>query len=214
LDCLPKVWTIIVRLTSPLLLAARCCYFGRNLGSLNVNSLKGEGYITFKPRLFNKGYRINVVVMVSGFSGNVKAEGLIKGARSIRNVRYPSFSKGVPWKRTLIFSFIAFEISLALAVISLATSYGLKFFTQEPGYPSSGFQDIGTFLLFIVFLTGFSAFEIYWGMKVTDRTKPFIKQIFSFVQESLEKEAQNQTPQQAKKTTTPPRTRKRSQHQI
>ena len=94
------------------------------------------------------------------------------------------------------------EMASALAVISFLISNGLKYFTQEPGYPSSSFQNIGFFFLIIVFLTGFSAFEIYWGMKVTDN-KDFIKQVFSMVQANLEKKAQNQTPQQAKKTTPP-----------
>ena len=177
-----------------------------NILSQYKKSLSGEGYITFKPRLFNKGYEIRVAVMVTGFSGYAKAEGLIKGVHSIRTVRFPS-NTGASWKRTFYFSLFACEISLVVAAICLLTSHGLKFFTQEPGYPSGLFEAIGTLLLFSVFFSGFTALEIYLGKKMTDRTSQsddaYVKQIFSIVQANLEKEAQNQTPQQGKKTTPP-----------
>ena len=180
----------------------RIGYNTDNILSQYTKSLTGEGYITFKPRLLNKGYWISVVVMVTGFSGHVKAEGLIKGVHSIRNVKYPS-NTGASWKRTFFFSLFACEISLVVAAICIAASSGLKFYTQAPGYPSSLFDAISTVLLISVFLSGFTALEIFLSMKGRQFDNTFIKQIFSIVKADLEKKAQNQTPRQAKKTTPP-----------
>lgn len=173
-----------------------------NILSEHTEILWGEGYITFKPRLFNKGYKIFVTVMVTGFSGYVKAEGLIKGVRSIRSVRFP-FNTDFSWKRALFLSLFACEISLVIAVICLLTSTGLKFFTQEPGYPSSLFSAIGTLLFFSVLASGFATLEIFFDMIGRQLDNTFIKQIFSMVKADLGKMVQNQTPRRAKKKTPP-----------
>jgi len=178
-----------------------------NILSQYTKSLSGEGYITFKPRLFNKRYEITVTAMITGFSGHVKAEGLIKGVNSIRNVKFP-LNTISSWKMALISSLYTCVFSLVIVAGCILASYGQKSFTQASGYPSALFLVIGFLVLMGSFLpSAITALEIYWGMKAIDRNSQsdtFIKQVFSIVKANLEKEAQNQTPQQAKKKKTPP----------
>lgn len=177
-----------------------------NILSQYTKSLKGEGYITFKPRLLNKGYEIVVVVMVTGFSGYVKAEGLIKDVHSIRNVRFPSTTSH-SWKWALIGSLYTYVFSLVIAAFCTLAFFGYKSITQATGYPSYTFLAVGFMVLIsISFPSVITALDIYSAMKATKRTSQsddtFVKQLFSIMQAHLE--AQNQTPQQPKKKKIPP----------
>src|SRR5260221_9556305 len=107
--------------------------------------LGGEGYITFIPRLFNKGYEITVTVMVTGFSGHVKAEGLIKGVHSIRNVKFP-LNTSFSWKIPFIGSLDACLSRLLIAVLCISIYFG-----QKPINPSYIFLSICCFPLISVF---------------------------------------------------------------
>jgi len=169
--------------------------------------LGGEGYFTFKPRLFNKGYEITVTVMVTGFSGYVKAEGLIKGVHLIRNVKFPSYTN-LSWKLALFGALLTCVSGLVIGFSCILSFFGEKFITHGPDYVSSIFLFIGCMVLGVFFIpSAITVFEIL-SMKDTDRfslyDSDFIKQLFSKVQAYLEKEAQNQTPQRAKRKKTPP----------
>lgn len=155
----------------------------------NNGNLGGEGYLIFKPRLLNKGYGISVSVMVTGFRGYVTASGLIKGVHSIKKVRYTPKSN-LPLDRLLFYSIFALVISLAVSLVAMLTSFGLKLFIGSDGNLLDTLQWAGFFLLFSAFFSGLIAHEIYSRMKTATRNSQvdddFIKNLFALAQIKME----------------------------
>ena len=121
--------------------------------------------------------------------GYVTASGLIKGVHSIRKVKYTPKSN-LSLYSSLTYSMLALGISLAVALIAILTSFGLKLFIGTDGNLLSTFQWLGFFLLFSVFFSGLTVHEIYSRMKTATRGSQadddLIKNLFALAQIKME----------------------------
>lgn len=171
---------------------------------------KNGKYLTFKPRLLNKGYRIVISSMVSGFSETIKVEGLIKGVHDIRksNIVPDLFQSRNVYK----YSSYIFQLMLSICIIvSLITGIDLirqnNFgdLIQLPKHPTDE-----QLIFLMTFVFGFMyAFFLLLLVSFSQMTKAsqnktdaiYIRDAFSLLQAHKEKESQNQISQQTKKTT-------------
>jgi len=188
---------------------ARIIFF--NIGTKPFNILgKYAGTekecVEFKPRLFNKGYWIEVSAMLTEFSGNVHLEGLVKGVHSLKNANYPSVASltNPSWNRIYILSLLVAQTCLLFAGLSFLNSFGPIFFEPASNYPSSNFQLIAFILLICFFFSGFCALELYLTSKayrkISKADDSYIENVFSAAMEKFAEEARQLAAQEQAQT--------------